>query len=534
MVNINKKREPFFNKVPDLMIRTQKVHPIIKNLFYLNIPDIPLAGRLKYFQKNCKSTNTGSKDLVYCGRLRHTICQKAISVSNSCKSKIRQDTNTLSESRDSGYVEERGYRKGVTSPRPVPQQYFPCEKEGWGKPSCNKFEKIKFLYSIQPLQDGGSTSLEGNAAGKRLSLQTRSERCILLHPHKQNVQEVHSVSVAGKPLRVFMPMFWAGTSSIDFHQVNENPYCSPKKDKCQNYSLPGRYAHNGQYSGGGRVRSGQVDLSPAASGICDKFKKITVEPSTTNRVSRTQYRFQKNDSVFTTGQSNSNYQSVLQPTFISPGNSSRTDKLDREAFLHCSSSSPREITISLSTATTNSIHQTKCVISDHNNFNTKLPGRAQMVEGKPNPSQWKVPEGLSTGLDYPNRCIKSRMGGGGLLPGQIDRGSLVSDRARKAHKHFGVEGCEASYIDFYKNRDISHHTFTDRQHDGSKLLIKDGGHPEQRIDRVDKIDMELFNKQTDNDYCRISTKQTKCSSRLGVLSCSELKRMETGPTYFTS
>ena len=166
-----------------------------------------------------------------------------------CKSQIRQDTNTISESRDSGYVEERGYIKGFTSPRPVPQQYFPCEKEGWGKPSCNKFEKIKFLYSIQPLQDGGSTYLEGNAAGKRLSLQTRSERCILLHPHKQNVQEVHSVSVAGKPLRVFMPMFWAGTSSIDFHQVNENPYCSPKKDKCQNYSLPGRYAHNGQYSG---------------------------------------------------------------------------------------------------------------------------------------------------------------------------------------------------------------------------------------------------------------------------------------------
>ena len=54
MVNINKKREPFFNKVPDLMIRTQKVHPMIKNLFYLNIPDIPLAGRLKYFQKNWK------------------------------------------------------------------------------------------------------------------------------------------------------------------------------------------------------------------------------------------------------------------------------------------------------------------------------------------------------------------------------------------------------------------------------------------------------------------------------------------------
>ena len=120
-----------------------------------------------------------------------------------------------------------------------------------------------------------------------------------MHPNKQNVQEVHSVSVAGQPLRVFMPMFRTGTSSIDFHQVNENPYCSPKKDKCQKYSLPGRYAHNGQHSGGGRDRLGRVDLSPVASGICDKFKKITVESSTTNIVSRTQHRFQK-DYVFTT------------------------------------------------------------------------------------------------------------------------------------------------------------------------------------------------------------------------------------------
>ena len=58
-------------------------------------------------------------------------------------------------------------------------------------------------------------------------------------------------------------------------------------------------------------------------------------------------------------------------------------------------------------------------------------------------------------------------------------------------------------------------------------LSKIGRHPKQRIDRVDKRDVELLNKKTDHEYCRIPTKQTNYSSRLGVSPCSDLKQMET-------
>ena len=97
-----------------------------------------------------------------------------------------------------------------------------------------------------------------------------------------------------------------------------------------------------------------------------------------------------------------------------------------------------------------------------------------------------------------------------LLSRKIDRGSLVSGRTIKAHKHLGVENCETCSIDIYKNSDISY-TFIDRKHDSylSKLLIKNGKGRKGGRGRGGGAPMELLNKPIDQNYCRIATKQTK-------------------------
>ena len=67
----------------------------------------------------------------------------------------------------------------------------------------------------------------------------------------------------------------------------------------------------------------------------------------------------------------------------------------------------------------------------------------------------------------------SNVGWGACCQGRSTRGVWSLTEQEKYINILDLESCETGNIDIYNNRDISHHKFTDKQHDSSILLIKD-------------------------------------------------------------
>ena len=99
---------------------------------------------------------------------------------------------------------------------------FLVSKKDGGKQTNNKSETLERIYSIPTFQNGRSPSAERYAAGGRLYVHNRLERCIFYDSYKSRVQEVLKVSVARKPVRVPVPLFRARPSSVNIYKVNES------------------------------------------------------------------------------------------------------------------------------------------------------------------------------------------------------------------------------------------------------------------------------------------------------------------------
>ena len=77
-INLSLKMEEFPFIVPNSKLN--KVHPMVKNIFQgLDIPKVPLAGRLVHFQKSWEKNDKGSKHTGYNKGLSDTIQVKSSS-----------------------------------------------------------------------------------------------------------------------------------------------------------------------------------------------------------------------------------------------------------------------------------------------------------------------------------------------------------------------------------------------------------------------------------------------------------------------
>ena len=54
-------------------------------------------------------------------------------------------------------------------------------------------------------------------------MQGRSKECILLRSFTENLEEIRSVSLVRKLIRISVPTFWLGSCPTNFHKIIKNP-----------------------------------------------------------------------------------------------------------------------------------------------------------------------------------------------------------------------------------------------------------------------------------------------------------------------
>ena len=95
----------------------------------------------------------------------------------------------------------------------------------------------------------------------------------------QNFLEKSKVSMAGKSLRVFLPVLRPGTCSENFHKTNENSYHISETFECLVDNLPGQHLSPGKLARGNYDVEGHIDVRIAESEVCDKLSRICFESS---------------------------------------------------------------------------------------------------------------------------------------------------------------------------------------------------------------------------------------------------------------
>lgn len=478
--------------------------------------------------------NTGSENSRDSERIHNSFPFSSRAKSSTSVSSNESGGKITAQQRSIKYDTKGGYSQGDSSKKSLFEQHVCSVEKGRGQSSHNKSENFKQLHTLHTFQDGKSRPPERSFATKRLHVQNRPKGCIFLHSNKSTLKKVSEVHLGGESLRVSMPMFRSRASTIDFHKTFENSDSSFKKDNGENCCFPRRHVTNVKNSGISAHRKGDPHLSFAKFGICNKSEKVSTCTSSGNRISRTHYKFSKNDAVSTTGQSCADSEQMHSANLKSQNNNIGVNKAHREIIFHDSSGSPGEVTapvFTISTDTGSPSGSTKLPIS--RSAKCKFPGRIKVVEREFIPSKWQASENNTIRLDDSDRCLNSGLGGS--LSGNFHRRNMVDSGEELPHKCVRVVSSKISSTNFFEKPCPKNNSFTNRQHDSIELSPKNGGNEKSGYGENSQRNMEFPFFERDHDYCRISSKQAECSSGLGVSKHCRSERLAVGSsTVFTT
>ena len=103
--------------------------------------------------------------------------------------------------------------------------------------------------------------------------------------------------MAGKSLRVSLPVLWPGTWSENLHKTNENSDYISETFEFSVDNLPGRHLSHGKLARGNYDVEGHIDFRIAESGVCNKLSKICFESFSSDSISGCRNRLPQYDSV---------------------------------------------------------------------------------------------------------------------------------------------------------------------------------------------------------------------------------------------
>jgi len=501
---------------------------------------------IKSFQKGNSSSASRGETKIFQEKLgtshsRSKYSECYIGLQNS----ISDDTNTeifskslsnkrlkSSRSGNTGHVEKTGHKKGQSQGGPIFEQSLSGGKEGRGEPPGNKSETTEYFRSIYPLQNGGVEHIKRYITTRRLNVQTRSKKCILWRTTSPRVKKVCEVQMERKHLRVSVPVFRTRPSPLSVYKDYENPNFIAKKTECKDYNLLRRHAVVRSDSNRDPRGSGLIDFSITASGIYNKQRKVPISTSQRNRIFRVNGEFSLNDFSSSRKQSKSVAGTMQHFDRKSNCDTNAFNSTTRETLFLSPSCITRSFTAEIFTTISNSFFE-KIFLSGQSNFRPALPGRTKVVERQPNTAEWETTfdQSGSTSNDNTNRCLNSRLGS--LLPRKVNRGEVVNKGTKLSHQHSRTFGSETSNFEFYKTQEQGlSFTSTNRQYDSSMLSLKNGGNKEPSVISYIQTNLGLPIKPGDNNYCRVSTKQSECGSRLGVTESHRFQRLAIRPQSF--
>ena len=183
---------------------------------------------------------------------------------------------------------------------------------------------------------------------KQLSVQDRSQRCLLCNSSQQTVIKTREIQVVRQTLRVSLPLFWFRATFKSFYQITKNPNCFFETNKYSNNCLSGRYITDAVDLTGNYDSEGYIDFSVAKFGVCQKPEKVNLTPSETVGISGVTVtdKYRENDTVSLRRKTDS-YNSTMSGGLLSNQNFSvKFNKVNWSTFVNGPSFIARENSIS--------------------------------------------------------------------------------------------------------------------------------------------------------------------------------------------
>ena len=230
--------------------------------------------------------------------------------------------------------------------------------------------------------------------------------------------------------------FGLGPAPLIFTKLMKIPISVLRKLNVRVYNCFSRRHVDGNITGRTYLGTTNNDIYFGKSGICDKSKEITTRTSPKNRISGVDHRFSLHDTSSPNRKNFKNSKSMCTTFTVTKNQYHGINKTDRIPIYHNSGCDNSKAPTSLSTTAANTSPEQISVLSDRSDSEQTILGRATVVEGKPNSSEWETSSVNRTRIGNTNRCIQNWVGSS--LPGNINWGKMVSARTEKTYKCIGV------------------------------------------------------------------------------------------------
>ena len=182
------------------------------------------------------------KIFYYSKGVRDPVCKSLISGENTKLDKNVKKTVFISGTGSFRNVGERSYPK--SSSQTIFEQPLLCRKTGWRERPSYEFKKSQQIHSVRALQNGRSPISEISSKTGRFPMQDRSQRGIFFSSPQQKLSKVCEISMVRLHIRIFLPLFWARSSSNNFYKIIKSPNCPIETGQHSNHILSIRYVAN--------------------------------------------------------------------------------------------------------------------------------------------------------------------------------------------------------------------------------------------------------------------------------------------------
>jgi len=204
-------------------------------------------------------------------------------------------------------------------------------------------------------------------------VQNRFEGRIFQRTFGERVTKICSFFLEKQALRTQLFVLRVRPSTKSVYKIAQDSNCGSEALELSGNNLPRRPSNSGKLKGGSKPGKGYCILFATTSGFCNKSEKVCVDTNTRNRISRTLSEFEEYDFIVNSRKIVKSESSVFCNVDKQQNNYNGPYKIDKTLIFNQSGSNAGKATVSLSTASANSVSKgnTVLLIGD-SNFQTGL------------------------------------------------------------------------------------------------------------------------------------------------------------------
>ena len=259
--------------VPLIKIATlEHVHSVIRKLFTKSIPNVPLAERLAYFIAAWEKI-TQNQDILSIVKgyeipfVSLPFQEKIPNLTKMSKEQFSLVEQEVLEMLEKGAIQKVVPKQGQF----VSNLFLVVKKDGENRPVIN-FKNFKKFIPYEHFKMEGLHCLKFPFDQDDFQCKIDLKEAYFSVPLDKNSQKFVRFKVR-LHIRVFLPLFWARASSMNFYKIINSRNCPLETCQHSNHYLSRRYVANGEDVTKNSHGNTHADFSIATFGFCGQPQK---------------------------------------------------------------------------------------------------------------------------------------------------------------------------------------------------------------------------------------------------------------------